>query len=53
MGDGDWWNALDMHSNPYMDWRTSPWMWWRWRFGCESCFIISRIEARLSVATWE
>jgi hypothetical protein len=23
-----------------MDWRTSPWMWWRWRLGCESRFLI-------------
>jgi len=29
MSDDDWWIALAMY------WRTSPWMWWRWRFGCE------------------
>jgi hypothetical protein len=44
MGNGDWWIALAM------DWRTSPWMWWRWRFGCESCFVIWCIEVRLAVA---
>ena len=47
MGDGDWWSALAI------DWRVSPWMWWRWRFGCESCFLERCIEVRLSVAIWE
>ena len=47
MGDGAWWIAV------VMDWRTSPWMWWRWRFGRESCFLIWCIEVRLSVAIWE
>ena len=39
VGDGDWWIALAM------DWRTSPWMWWWWRFGCESWFLLWFIEA--------
>jgi len=47
MDDGDLWIALAM------DWRTSPWMWERWRFGCESCFLIWCIEVRLPVAIWE
>ena len=46
MGDGDWWIALAM------DWRTSPWMWWRCRSGCESCFLICCIEVTLSVAIY-
>ena len=47
MGDGDWRIALAM------DWRTSPWMWWRWRFGCESCFLVWCSDVRLSVAICE
>ena len=46
MGDGDWWIALAL------DWRTSPWMWWK--LGCESCFLDHCIlEVRLYVAIWE
>ena len=45
-GDGDCQIALAM------DWRTSPWMWWRWRFGCESCFLIWCSDVRLSVAIY-
>jgi len=48
MGDGDWRIALAM------DRRTSPpWMWWRWRFGCDSCFLIWCSDVRLSVAICE
>ena len=47
MGDGDWRIALAM------DRRTSPWMWWRWRFVCESCFLIWCSDVRLSVAICE
>jgi len=47
MGDGDWQTASAM------DWRTSPWMWWRWRIGCESCFFIWCSGVRLSVAICE
>ena len=46
MGDGDWRIALAM------DWRTSPWMWWRWRFGCEISFIIWCSDVRLSGYMW-
>jgi len=28
-------------------------MWWRWRFGCESCFLIWCSDVRLSVAICE
>ena len=42
MGNGDWQIALAT------DWRTSPWMWWRCRFGCEICFLIWCIDVRLS-----
>ena len=47
MGDGDWRIALAMDS------RTSPWMGWRWRFGCESCFLVWCSDVRLSVAICE
>jgi hypothetical protein len=41
MGNGDWWIVLAM------DLRTSPWMWWQWRFGCESWFLIWCIEIKV------
>jgi hypothetical protein len=28
-------------------------MWWRWRFGCDSCFLIWCGDVKLSVAVWE
>jgi len=41
IGDGD------LRIDIAVDWRTSSWMWWRWRFGCESCFCLQHARLHL------